>query len=116
MKTMLKMLKVKIKSLAAEARIIRLEERRCGKDDAARCSLHEHRVGIVRSEQRLSLLAYAFLRGRPLSAVEPRSSTQPDWSRVGKLIEKFGTTEGRSKREDQSAAFAEWRKFPTYAI
>lgn len=107
MKTMVKMLKVKIKSLAAEARIIRLEERRCGKDDAARCSLHEHRVGIVRTEQRLSLLAYAFIRGRSLSSVEPKSSTPPDWNRVGKLVEKFGTTD-YYKRQEQSAAFKEW--------
>jgi len=112
MKTMLKMLKVKIKSLAAEARVIRLEERRCGRDDAARCSLHEHRVGIVRNEQRLSLLAYAFLRGRPLSAVEAKSFAPPDWTRVGKLVEKFGTTEGRSMREAQAAAFKEWMASP----
>lgn len=107
MKTRVKMLKVKIKSLAAEARIIRLEERRCGKDDVARCCLHEHRVGVVRNEQRLSLLAYAFIRGRSLSAIEPKSSTLPDWSRVAKMVEKFGVLD-HLKMKEQAVAFKEW--------
>lgn len=109
MKTMLKMLKVKIKSLAEEARIIRLEEGRCGKDDILRGKLHDHRVKDVRREQRLSLLAYAFLRGKPLAKVEPKSDNPPDWSRVGKLVEKFGTVSWlKADKEAQAKAFQAW--------
>ncbi len=109
MKTQVKMLKVKIKSLAAEAGIIRLEERRAKKCDRLRCSLHEHRVGVVRTEQRLSLLAYAFLRGRPYAAQEKNAARRPDWNRVAKLVEKFGTTDySANARAAQAAAFKEW--------
>ena len=108
MKTQVKMLKVKIKSLAEEARIIRLEERRAcgrrkaktgvhpdykvwvGRDDVLRESLHRHRIDVVRAEQRVSLLAYAYVRGVPFRAAEPKCATEPDWDRVRKLVEKFG--------------------------
>lgn len=109
MTTMVKMLKVKIKSLSAEARIIRLEERRAGEDTDLRCRLHEHRVGAVRTEQRLSLLAYAFLRGKPLSAVEPKRAAEPDWQRVGQLVAKFGTVSPWAKdKAAQADAFRAW--------
>lgn len=113
MKTQVKMLKVKIKSLAAEAHIIRLEERRAGRSkypQPLRSSLREHRVGVVRSEQRLSLLAYAFLRGRPLYAVERKCKAAPDWTRVAKLVEKFGVAAwATADRKAQAAAFEVWR-------
>lgn len=111
MKTHVKMLKVKIKSLAAEARIIRLEERRAGRDNALREALHRHRIDVVRAEQRLSLLAYAFLRGRRLAAVEPKSAAPPDWVRVAKLVERFGTVEyGPKPKAAQAAALAAWKE------
>ncbi len=103
-----KMLKVKIKSLAEEARIIRLEERRSKAGGWQQCELHLHRVLDVRKEQRVSLLAYAFIRGVPLAATEPKSSTPPDWSRVAKLVEKFGTAD-YSAKESQAASLAEWK-------
>jgi hypothetical protein len=62
---------VKIKSLAAEAKIIRDEVRRQG-DPQIKNALSEHRKGIVRSEARLAQLAYAFFRGVPYKAVEPK--------------------------------------------
>jgi hypothetical protein len=89
-KTQVKMLKVKIKSLADEARIIRLEEKRAGKDNDLRTLLHEHRVRDVRKEQQSALLAYAYLRHTPYAAVEAKCDTPPDWERVRKLVEKFG--------------------------
>jgi hypothetical protein len=95
MKTQVKALKVKVKSLAAEAGIIRLEERRAigGKrrDDVLYASLRQHRVWDVRKEQRSSLLAYAFLRGRAYSACErPADDNKPDIDRVQSLVKKFG--------------------------
>lgn len=127
MKTRIKMLKVKIKSLAEEARIIRQEEerakgrRKCpsgvhpdhkvflGRDDELRMELRGHRVGIVRSEQRHSLLAYAFLRGRPLAKVEAKCEAPPDWSRVAKLVEKFGVVGKGAAHSKQAEEFATWR-------
>lgn len=75
-------LKVKIKSLAAEAKIIRSEERKqkhyikaapeyAHEHRPIRDSLQHHRTGIVRYEQRHSYLAYAFLRGKTRKHCEP---------------------------------------------
>ncbi len=64
--------RVKIKSLAEEARIIRAEERRMvgQKWDCDRGCLHDHRKRVVGSEQRATLLAYALLRGKAYRTVE----------------------------------------------
>lgn len=106
MKNQVKALKVKVKSLAQEARIIRLEERRAllvghpekarGKyrDDGLYFSLREHRVRDVRSEQRSSLIAYAFLRGKDYRQCEPKATKTVDVGRVKQLIEKFGGMPG----------------------
>jgi hypothetical protein len=114
MKNQLKMIKVKIKSLAEESKIIRTEERRAlgrrvqpkevqkadtflGRDDQLRVSLWQHRTIDVRREARHALLAYAFLRGKPFTSVEriPKYRlAEPDWERVRKLVEKFGSLPG----------------------
>lgn len=91
-------LKVKIKSLAAEARVIRTEESKAkARGDRHKVnSLHNHRVGIVRNEARLSLLCYAMLRGRTYAQVEPRhdNSTRPpktiDVNKLKRLARSFG--------------------------
>lgn len=86
-------LKIKIKSLAAEALLIRKEatryekrflirtttDRLTGKphekwkivkDDSTRLALHHHRRFVVRPEARYSLLAYAYMRGRSALSVD----------------------------------------------
>jgi hypothetical protein len=84
-------LKIKIKSLAAEAVIIRQEERRSR--GSTRNSLHHHRTRIVRPEARASLLAYAYLRDRwPLIVVERQYSHSPDWANVKRIARKFSGT------------------------
>jgi hypothetical protein len=108
MQTRVKMLKVKIKSLAEEARIIRLEERRSKPGGQQQNELHAHRVRDVRNEQRHSLLAYAFIRGVALSKCEPHSDSLPDWARVAKLVEKFGVVDW-SLRTAQAKMFADWK-------
>jgi hypothetical protein len=108
MQTRVKMLKVKIKSLTLEARIIRLEERRSKPGSQQQGELHAHRVCDVRFERRCSLLAYAFIRGVALSRCEGRSESPPDWTRVSKLVEKFGVVDC-SKRGAQHASFADWK-------
>ena len=93
-------LRVKIKSLAEEARIIRAEERRWvvdgRKDNATWHSLNHHRRHDVRDEARASLLAYAYLRGVPYSVVEnkTRDRLSPGFNsvyyRVADIAQKFG--------------------------
>ena len=93
-------LKVKIKSLAAEAKIIRREERlvlekiRRGWTDRvwAFDTLQSHRKGVVRTEARASHLAYAFIRGKAYRTVEAtvRAGNEPDWEKVTDLVWRFG--------------------------
>ena len=102
----IKALKVKIKSLAEEARIIRLEERRAilvghppecrnkYRDDALYVSLRDHRVKDVRQEQRCAMLAYAYLRGVPYKSVEQNAKKEISYARVRDLIRKFGGLPG----------------------
>lgn len=94
-------LKVKIKSLAAEARIIRMEERRARRT-SLRCGLAEHRRGVVRREARIAQLAYGYLRGRPRSTVEPktRPGNAPDWKRVAGLVSRYGSAELASRVDE----------------
>ena len=82
------MLRVKLKSLAEEARIIRREEQRT--HDLLRGELHQHRIGTVRSEARHTHLAYGFIRGRTYEQIEPKCDTPPDWERVRKMTKRYG--------------------------
>lgn len=103
-------LKIKIKALAAEAAIIRHEERKLPrrlKDTLARNlpqaswelrrNLSYHRRGKVREEARCAQLAYAFLRAKKYAATEPNawwtrpqvSQPGPDWTRVRQNIVNF---------------------------
>ncbi len=81
-------LKVKIKSLASEARIIRHEERKSR--GQLRNDLTAHRKGIVRREARHTLLAYGYLRGRPYRVLEQTCHRQPDWTAVERMVKKYG--------------------------
>lgn len=86
-------LRVKLKSLAEEARIIRLEERRANhhKDYELQNSLAMHRKFTVRGEARSSLLAYQYLRGVPYHVCEcPSKDNPPDWEAVASMVRRFG--------------------------
>ncbi len=101
-------LKIKIKSLAAEARFIRIEElkaRKMARANAAhqqpkesqvasdfRHSLHTHRTQVVRPEARSSQLAYGFLRGRKYSQLESsvRPDNPPNLKAITSMVERFG--------------------------
>ena len=84
-------LKIKLKSLAAEARIIRQEEKkRRGKNwGSTGNTLHEHRIHVVRPEARATHIAYAFLRGGSLESVEGSAKTEPEWKRVEAMVRKY---------------------------
>ncbi len=81
-------LKVKIKSLAEEARIIRAEERKSEGDK--REGLYNHRVGTVRRAARNTLLAYGFIRGLKYRQIEVKCEETPSWPEVAKMVVKYG--------------------------
>lgn len=83
-------LKVKIKSLAEEARIIRKETKRA-KSKSIKEGLALHRKGIVRHEARHTHLAYGFLRGREYRQMEHKAHEAPDWAKVRRMVEKYGS-------------------------
>ncbi len=101
-------LKVKIKHLGAEARIIKAEKEKWlkkaarGRANVAKrdgnppnapsnmaIALHEHRVNCVRKECRDSHLAYGFIRGWHYAQIEARRYTDPDWINVFAIIQRF---------------------------
>jgi len=81
-------LRIKVKSLAAEATIIRREERRvCG---LVRWGLQQHRKTVVRRAARESLLAYGFLRGASYARMERACRDAPDFGAVAAVAKRFG--------------------------
>lgn len=108
-------LKVKIKSLAAEAKIIRREEH---KNKKLRHLLAEHRREVVRFEARHTLLAYGFLRGRSYKDLEPKSHVAPTWSKVKSMIERYGRSwdgeepyaQYKADKEQEMKLFEQWCK------
>lgn len=85
-------LKIKIMSLAAEARIIRAEERKWPRAGMAgmRFQLASHRRFDVRSEARSAQLAYGFLRGRAYRRMEAKCWDLPNYVRIAEIVRKFG--------------------------
>jgi hypothetical protein len=120
-------LKIKIMSLAAEASIIRREERKAYDNHAARkrlrrsnargrqhtvgdrvlfLELKRHRRHVVREEARASQLAYGFLRGRTYHQLERKAYLPPDWAKVESMVSRFG---GVSK-DDARNRLKEWSR------
>lgn len=113
-------LKIKIKSLATEAQIIRFEERKVKtqrawvrqhqKDETALEAefngLREHRRNEVRGEARLSQIAYGFLRRIPYARVEHVGSKSFDKKRVCAMLVKYGRLHPKEAEE----RLAEWIK------
>src|SRR4051812_32700481 len=76
-------LRIKLKSLAAESRIIRKEERR---NKRLAPLLVQHRRDVVRAAARNTLLAYSFLRGRYYGDVEHLAKVPPNWKEVERMV------------------------------
>lgn len=68
--------------------IIRSEERKVN-NPGTRASLYLHRIKIVRPEARASLLAYAYLRGKPLTTIERPGSKPINRDRTVRIIKRF---------------------------
>lgn len=86
-------LKIKIKSLSEEARIIRKDENKSKKLKRPWVidSLHEHRIHVVRPEVRAANIAYGLLRGKTLEQIEPNRKNIPHGllDRVNKILDKY---------------------------
>lgn len=95
-------LRVKIKSLAEEARIIRQEEQRLDGQDFRRGGLRGHRIRDVRQEARAAQVAYAYLRRKSYQATEHAAKSAPNLARVREIVRKFGS------REHSEAALTAW--------
>lgn len=89
-------LKVKVKHLAEESRIIRNEERKNYGD--TREWLYLHRIGIVRPAARATHIAYAFAKGVPLNRVERYPDRIPTeiWKMVAAMVKKYS---GKTEKE-----------------
>lgn len=84
-----KFLKVKLKTLMAESRIIHLEEGRV-RDPELRAELHAHRVQVVRAETRATHIAYALIRRKRYCQVERPGSAPFDMKKVLGMLRKYG--------------------------
>lgn len=80
--------RVKIKSLAVEATIIRTEANGWNLAEVKNC-LRGHRVGVLREESRATLLAYAWLRGLPYRKVEDVGSKAVNCKRVAEIVKSL---------------------------
>lgn len=100
-------LRVKIKSLAAEARIIRHEEvkykPRIKDDNQTYFALRYHRLAI-RGDTRSALLAYGILRGRTYRQIEAKCYEPPKLAQVRDNLVRFGNM----SKEAASKLVTEW--------
>jgi len=88
MKPEIHKLRVNVKSLAAEAKIIRDEIRRATTTEA-KAALHDHRMARVRPEARLAHLALAFTRGVPYKVAETKAREIPSVKDVTNKVTRF---------------------------
>lgn len=88
-------LKIKVKSLAAEARIIRSQELKLkGKNWSHLANpLRDHRRGPLRTEARDTHIAYGYLKGRTYRQIEAYSETAPNLDNIARMVKKYGTGE-----------------------
>lgn len=92
------MLRVKLKSLAEEARMIRTEERRT--TGTLREELRAHRAGVVRYETRATHLAYGIIRGREVDRIEKPLAPRPShlWDKVRTMVKKYGPVDAENNK------------------
>lgn len=81
-------LRIKIKSLAAEAVIIRQEARKVS--GMSKWVLNDHRTRIVRDHSRHNLLAYGLLRRKSYAEMEKKCEIAPDFKRILEIAKRFG--------------------------
>lgn len=105
--TMKVYLKVRIKELAEEARIIRAEEHKAksARKYGELTGLNRHRIDVVRPAARSAQLAYGFLRGRPYRTMERTCRIKPSMKEIRRLVSKYGSEPDTEKVEKQVEAW-----------
>lgn len=88
-------LKVKLKHLAEESRIIRREAERQYKSGNYQKGndLTNHRKGVVRPAARNTLIAYQTIRGIPYESYEGNAKSEPNWKEVDRMVKKYAAEE-----------------------
>lgn len=101
-----RLLKIKLKSLMEEVKIIRHEEDklkpaiRKGSEGAAKMvnEMAHHRRWDLRRESRATLLAYGFIRGRSYEQIEPKVThyhvpveVKQRVERIAKMVHRYGS-------------------------
>jgi hypothetical protein len=81
-------LRIKIKSLAAEAAIIRNESNKT--KGMTKWGLNHHRTSVVRYHSRHNLLAYGLLRQVPYQEMEIKCDEAPDFKIISDIATRFG--------------------------
>jgi hypothetical protein len=84
-------LKIKVRSIADEARSIRQEARK--ESGMVKWGLNHHRTTVVMVHARHNLLAYGVLRGIPYRRMEEKCREAPDFSLVESITKRFGASE-----------------------
>lgn len=101
-------LRIKIKSLVAESRIIRAEARKTSKQ--RKYNLNQHRTSVVRVHTRLNLLAYGILRNIPYEVMEKKCREKPNFMKIQKIAISFGAKEDVAKQWVDNALKYYFRK------
>jgi len=117
-------LKIKIKTLAAEAVIIKKEEQKWKKapwhnphDNAASqthpmyFNLRQHRLLAVRRECRDASIAYGYLRSRTYRQIEYHCHESANWTNVINIVINFSDKKlaSQEKKRDIHNAVRAWR-------
>lgn len=105
------MLRIKLFSLATEARRIRREELRTF--GGLREELRDHRIKVVRTEARATVLALAIIRAKAYRDIEERADVPPNWEKVEAMLVKYGPV--GTKAADAKAMIADSVKKPAKA-
>lgn len=85
--TVISKFKVKIKSLSVESLIIKKEEKKAKYLSTKTC-LYRHRIDIVRREQRYTLLAYAYFRGKTYQSIE-KTKNKPSIKTINRILKSL---------------------------
>ncbi len=117
MVTKARMLKIKLKSLVLERKVIQreLENKKNGRPRMANTKiwweLYKHDEEL-KMEIRLTLIAYGYVRGLLYSRIErPRKDNRlnpKQWARVFAMVEKYGIAPFHYQRDDVTRA--DWNK------
>ena len=89
MKTIVHLLRINVKSLAAEAKYIRQEIKKTNNQEAKE-RLAEHKAYRLKPEARKAQLCLAFVKGMPYKMVEPKTKTDIEARELIKKLKKFG--------------------------